>query len=130
MNICSLIGRLTSDPELKHTQSGTAVTSFTIAVDRKCQKPGEQRKADFINVVAWRQTAEFICKYFTKGQMIAIEGELQTRQYENKDGEKRTATEIIVNNTTFCGDKRGMNNGQNENPSVNFEEVINDDLPF
>lgn len=104
LNVVVLMGRLTADPELKRTASDIAVTSFSIAVDRGANKQGE-RVADFINIVAWRHTAEFICKYFRKGSMIAIEGSLQTRNYEDKNGNKRTAYEVVANNVSFTGSK-------------------------
>ena len=105
INIAILIGRLTADPELKTTPSGTSVTSFSIAVDRR-YKSGEDRQTDFINIVAWRQTAEFICKYFGKGSMICIEGSIQTRRYQDKDGNSRTAFEVVANNVTFVESKK------------------------
>ena len=106
INNVVIMGRLTKDPELKTTQSGLSVVSFTVAVDRNCQKDGE-RRADFLNVVAWRQTAEFVEKYFAKGSMIAIQGSIQTRKYEDKSGNKRTAVEIVADNVSFCGSKIG-----------------------
>lgn len=105
LNIVALIGRLVYDPELKTTQNGTNVCSFRIAVDRSFARQGEERKADFIDVTAWRQTAEFVCKYFQKGSMIAIEGSLQTRQYQDKNGNNRTATEVLASQVGFCGGK-------------------------
>ena len=106
MNNVSLIGRLTADPELRHTQSGTANTRFTIAVDRSYQKPGEDKQADFITITAWQQKAEFICKYFSKGQRIAIVGEIRTGSYTANDGTKRYTTEVWANNVEFCESKR------------------------
>lgn len=105
LNIVALIGRLVYDPELKTTQNGINVCSFRIAVDRSFTRQGEERKADFIDVTAWRQTAEFVCKYFQKGSMIAIEGSLQTRQYQDQQGSNRTVVEIVANNVSFCGGK-------------------------
>ena len=102
MNNVSLIGRLTADPELRHTQSDLAMTRFSIAVDRSYTKPGEDSQADFINLVAWRHTAEYICKYFTKGQRIGITGEIRTGSYTDKNGNKRTSFEVFVNNAYFC----------------------------
>ena len=96
MNNVVLIGRLTADPELKHTQNDNAVTGFSIAVDRPYQKSGEERQADFIDIVAWRGTAEFICKYFKKGRKIAVQGAIQTRSYTDKDGNKRKAFEVLA----------------------------------
>lgn len=105
LNVVALMGRLVYDPELKTTQPGTSVCSFRIAVDRSFARQGEERKADFIDVTAWRQTAEFVCKYFQKGGMIAIEGSLQTRQYQDKNGNSRTATEVLASQVSFCGGK-------------------------
>jgi len=96
INTAVIIGRLTGDPELKHTQNDISVTSFTVAVDRPYVKSGEERQADFIDVVAWRGTAEFICKYFQKGQLIALQGSIQTRTYTDKDNNKRKAVELVV----------------------------------
>ena len=112
LNVVALMGRLVYDPELKTTQSGTNVCSFRIAVDRSFTRQGEERKADFIDVTAWRQTAEFVSKYFRKGSMIAIEGSLQTRQYQDKNGNNRTATEVLASQVSFCGGKAA------EKPSV------------
>lgn len=145
INNVTLMGRCTVDPELKKTQNNTSVTSFCIAVDRKYQPQGEEKKADFVDCVAWRNTAEFITKYFSKGSMIAIEGEIQTRTFEDKNGNKRKATEIIINNASFCGSKSDNTNpAENTNTPQNanfatfngnnndFTQVnINDDdLPF
>ena len=103
INTAVIMGRLTADPELKTTASGLSVLSFSVAVDRNYQKEGEEKAVDFINVVAWRKTAEFVSKYFHKGSMIAVEGSIQTRKYEDKDGNKRTAFEILANTVSFCG---------------------------
>ena len=142
MNISAIIGRFTSEPELKTTSNGTSVTSFCLAVDRKYQPSGEEKKTDFIDCVAWRNTADFICKYFSKGSMIGIEGEIQTRTFEDKNGNKRKATEIVVSNVSFCGSNSNNNtndNQSNENdPLPEFAEKLNgfqevddsDDLPF
>jgi len=105
LNVVAIMGRLVADPELKTTQQGTNVCRFRIACDRNFAKPGEQRQADFIPVTAWRQTAEFVCKYFQKGSLIAIEGSLQTRQYQDKQGNNRTAVEVLANNISFAGSK-------------------------
>ena len=107
LNIAVIMGRLTAAPELRTTPNGVSVTSFSVAVDRSySSRSGGERQTDFINVVAWRGTAEFICKYFQKGQMIAIDGSIQTRNYEDKQGNKRTAVEVVANNANFCGSKR------------------------
>lgn len=127
------MGRFTAEPELKTTSSGISVVTFNIAVDRNYCKQSEERETDFINCKAWRQTAEFICKYFTKGQLIALEGSLQIRTYQDKNGNNRTATEVLADNVFFTGDKREKNNTQSA-PSYdqdNFEELPDDeDLPF
>lgn len=105
LNIVALMGRLTAEPELRHTPNGVATCTFSIAVDRSFVRTGEERKADFINIVAWRQTAEFVCKYFHKGNMIAVDGSIQTRNYEDKNGNKRTAFEVIASNLHFAESK-------------------------
>lgn len=154
LNVVAIMGRLVYDPELKTTTQGTSVCSFRIACDRNRAAKGEERKADFIDVVAWRQTAEFICKYFQKGSMIAIEGSLQTRQYQDKSGNNRTAVEVVANNVSFAGPKaadklavrsfdeqtesytREAGNAQSapqaaENDTDDFAEINDDeDLPF
>lgn len=105
LNCAVIMGRLTADPELRQTPNGVAVTTFTVAVDRGFVRQGEERKADFINVVAWRQTAEFVSRYFTKGSMIAVQGSIQTRTYDDKNGLKRYVVEIVADNVSFCGSK-------------------------
>lgn len=105
LNVVAIMGRLVADPELRTTQQGTNVCSFRIACDRSYAKQGEQRQADFIDIVAWRAQAEFVCKYFQKGSPIAIEGSLQTRQYQDKNGNSRTAVEVLANNINFAGPK-------------------------
>lgn len=124
MNNVTLIGRLTADPELKHTQSGLAYTRFSIAVDRAFVKQGEERQADFINIVAWRQTAEFICKYFSKGNRIGITGEIRTGSFTGQDGTKRYTFEVMANNTYFCeskGNSGGNNGGYNNYQNNNYQ---------
>ena len=103
LNSIIVMGRLTADPELRSTSSGLSVTSFTVAVDRGYVRAGEEKKADFIPVVAWRQTADFVSKYFRKGSMIAVQGSLQSRSYEDKNGNKRVSAEIIVEEVSFVG---------------------------
>lgn len=146
-----LMGRLTADPELKQTQSGTAVTSFTLAVDRRYTKEGGERQCDFISCQAWRGTAEFICKYFGKGQAMLVCGELQTRSWEDSQGNKRYATEVVASEVSFCETKKSsegnntptvQNGSQSQNSGAygynpytnntpNFEQVpVDDDLPF
>ena len=105
INVAVIMGRLTADPELKTTPNGVSVTTFTVAVDRNYAPQGQERKTDFINVVAWRQTAEFVTKWFRKGQMIAVQGSIQTRNYEDRKGNKRTAVEIVADQVSFTGSK-------------------------
>ena len=111
LNCAIIMGRLVADPELRTTTSGISVTSFRVAVDRSFVKAGEERQADFIDVVAWRQTAEFVTRYFRKGSMIAVQGSIQTRNYEDKNGNKRTAVEIVADNVSFCGSKAESGTG-------------------
>lgn len=106
LNIAAFTGRLAADPELRHTQSDTAVTSFRIAVDRNYCKQGEERQTDWIDCVAWRGAAEFITKYFHKGSMIAVDGSIQTRSYTDSQDVKRKAVELVVSNVNFCGSKK------------------------
>lgn len=111
LNCAIIMGRLTADPELRTTASGLSVTSFSVAVDRRFQRQGEEKQTDFINVVAWRQTAEFVSRYFHKGSMIAVQGSIQTRNYEDKNGNKRTAVKIVADNVSFCGSKAETGTG-------------------
>ena len=105
LNVVALMGRLVYEPELKTTPSGINVCSFRIACDRNFARQGEERKTDFIDVTAWRQTAEFVSKYFQKGSMIAVEGSLQTTSYQDKNGNNRTKVEVVASNVSFCGSK-------------------------
>lgn len=105
LNVVALMGRLVADPELKTTQSGNSVCTFRVAVDRSYVLQGEERQADFITVTAWRKTAEFVSKYFQKGSMISVQGRLETRQYQDKNGNNRTATEVLAAEVGFCGPK-------------------------
>lgn len=106
LNVVAIMGRLVADPELRTTKQGHSVCSFRIACDRSYAQQGQERQADFIDIVAWRQQADFVSKYFRKGSMIAVEGSLQTRQYQDKQGSKRTAVEVVANNISFAGAKR------------------------
>ena len=105
LNCAVLMGRICQDIELKTTASGVSVTSFNIAVDRSYQKQGEEKQTDFLTVVCWRNTADFVSRYFKKGSMIAVQGSIQTRSYEDKEGNKRTAVEVVADNVSFCGSK-------------------------
>lgn len=143
INTVVLMGRITYEPELRATQSGVNVLNFQIACDRNYQAKGQERQADFIDCQAWRQTAEFIKRYFHKGSMIALEGTLQTNNFTDKDGNKRKSVTVIAESVSFCGDKsNGNENTQNQaynqpaqsysTADVDFEEIVDDDddLPF
>lgn len=145
INNVVLMGRLTAAPELKTTQSGISTIKFGVAVERRYNKQGEEKQTDFIDCVAWRQTAEFISKYFNKGSMIAVAGSIQTRSYEDKNGNKRKAVEVQVDNVSFCGSKSETGTGGNPNLDVlkdkveqfnapqnnsSYTDIPDDDLPF
>lgn len=117
LNIVALQGRLTHDLELKTTPNGVSVCAFSIAVDRDYKSADGEKQTDFINCVAWRGTAEFICKYFTKGQMLTLKGQVQTRRYTDKDGNNRTAFEILAEAVNFCGGKE-----TNSQPATTFQQ--------
>ena len=106
LNVVAIMGRLVADPELRTTPAGHSVCSFRIACDRSYAQQGQERQADFIDIVAWRQQADFVSRYFQKGSMIAIDGSLQTRNYQDKNGNNRTAVEVVANNISFAGAKR------------------------
>ncbi len=131
MNKVILLGRLTKDPEKRVTPSGTSVTSFSIAVDRQFKDQNGERQTDFINCVAFKHTADFIEKYFVKGQLIAVSGSIQTRTYDGQDGRKNYVTEVIVNEAYFTGDKRERTvpSGFQEVENL-LEGAGNVDLPF
>ncbi len=138
-NLVVLTGRLTADPELKTTPNGISVTTFSIAVNRNYRSGGDNQ-TDFINIVAWRQTAEFITKYFKKGNLIGIEGSIQTRSYTDKNGNKRTAFEVVANNVQFVESKRDSAPTASEAPAsfsnadsndfADLGDATDDDLPF
>ncbi|WP_444659821.1 single-stranded DNA-binding protein [Caproiciproducens sp. R2] len=150
LNVAVLMGRLVADPELRHTPNDVSVTSFTIAVDRSYVKAGADRQADFIDIVAWRSTADFVCRYFHKGQLVAVQGSIQTRSYTDKDGNKRKAFEVVADNVHFAESKRDSAGAQGSNyhsktdvtaeqpvpaytsgDTGDFEEMpLDDDLPF
>lgn len=131
LNRAILMGRITKSPELKTTPNGVSVIQISIAVDRDYTPKGQEKQTDFINVVAWRGTAEFIEKHFEKGQLIALTGSIQTRSYTDNQGNKRSVTEVIADQVYFCG---GKNDNKKEKPSFDendFEEISDDsDLPF
>lgn len=127
MNSTHFLGRFVETPELKQTPNGTAVCSFTLAVKR----PHTKDVTDFINFTAWRQTAEFITKYFSKGQMIAVSGYLTSRRFEDANGNKRTAFEVQIEEAEFCGSKPATDEAPNYNSTGQFEELsAEDELPF
>ncbi len=107
LNVIAVMGRLVADPELRKTTNGISTTTFAIACDRNFVKAGTERQTDFFDIVAWRQTAEFACKYFRKGQLIAVNGSLQTRTYEDREGKKRKVYEIVADNLHFADSKAG-----------------------
>ncbi len=143
LNCVTLMGRLVADPELRTTTTGKSVCTFRIAVDRSFQRQGEQRQADFITIVAWESTANFVSRYFTKGSMIAVQGSIQTRNYQDNNGNNRTAFEVLAREVSFCGSKAETGTSapavsaaapapayQTAVPS-DFEEITDDDdLPF
>ena len=133
MNKVILMGRLTRDPEVRYTQTNnTVVASFSLAVNRRFARQGEERQADFINIVAWRGTAEFISKYFSKGKSIVVVGQLQVRSYTASDGSKRYLTEVIADEVTFGASAASEDNSnRSEIQTTTFEEIgENDELPF
>lgn len=143
LNKAIIMGRLTRDPEIRQTQSGLSVCSFSVAVDRDIvNKSTNQRETDFINVTAWRSTADFVGKYFTKGSLIVVEGRIQVRNYTDKDNNKRTATEIVANSVYSGGSKKkdddpadapsapSSNASASQNDYAEMGAPNEDDLPF
>ena len=119
LNRIVLMGRLTRDPELRRTQSGTAVVSFSIACDRDYAAQGAEKETDFVDIVAWRSTAEFVSKYFRKGSAAVVHSRCQTRQYEDKNGNNRTAIEFVVDNIYFAGPKQDNQQGTVDDGGTN-----------
>lgn len=138
LNSVCLMGRLTADPELKSTQSGVSVCSFRIAVDRTYTPKGQEKQTDFINIITWRSTAEFVSRYFRKGQLVAVQGSIQTGQYTDRDGNKRTTFDVVADNVFFAEKKAESGEtkqgaGYDHSPDIqgDFEEIISpDELPF
>lgn len=126
LNKVILMGRLTADPELRKTKQGTSVAAFTLAVDRSYSKQGEQAQADFFDCVAWGGTAEFVSRYFAKGQRMAVSGRLQTRNWEDNDGKKRKATEVVVEEAHFADSKKG----EQKNDEYDLRDLSDDFAPF
>jgi len=131
LNRIIVMGRMTRDPELRRTNSGTAVASFSLAVDRDFKSQSGEKETDFIDVVAWRNTAEFVSKYFSKGHMAVVEGRLQLRDWTDKDGNKRRSAEIVANSVYFGDSKRDGGDTVQSEPQGDFSEIEDDgDLPF
>ena len=130
LNSVIIMGRLTRDPELRRTQSGTAVTSFTMAVDRDFKSQSGEKETDFIDVVAWRNTGEFAAKYLAKGRMAAVEGRIQVRDWQDKDGNRRKSVEVVADNVYFADSKRDSK-PQESRDDQEFDEIEDDShLPF
>lgn len=139
LNSIIIMGRLVADPVVRQTQNNISVASFRIACDRENVQQNAEQKADFIDCVAWRKTAEFVNRYFTKGKPILIQGRLQIRPWTDKDGNKRTSTEILVNSIDFCGGDKFDRNGGQQNPVAGPTQAVppefselggDDDLPW
>ena len=137
LNKVILMGRLTKDPEIKSSMQGKSISTFTIAVDRGYVKPGEERQADFINIVTFNSTADFVARYFEKGQLVAVCGRLQTRTWDDNEGKRRYATEVVVDEIHFAEPKRDAaetqrteNNFASAPPAGFTADVDDDDLPF
>ena len=125
LNHIVLMGRLTRDPELRRTGSGVAVASFTLAVDRDYAVQGAEKETDFVDIVAWRNTAEFVSKYFTKGRMAVVSGRLQIRNWQDKDGNKRRTAEVVADNVYFGDSKRDSADGGSFNQSQGYAQSFN-----
>ena len=131
LNRIIVMGRMTRDPELRRTNSGTAVASCTVAVDRDFKSQSGEKETDFIDVVAWRNTAEFVSKYFSKGRMAVVEGRLQLRDWTDKEGNKRRTAEIVADSVYFGDSKRDGGDAAQSAPQGGFSEIEDDgDLPF
>ena len=139
LNVIAIMGRLVRDPEMRQTTTGKNVASFRVAVDRGSKDANGQNQTDFFDVVAWNKTAEFVCKYFQKGSLIAIDGRLQSRNYQDKSGNNRNSVEVVVSNVSFAGNKEPAQSQNVANSSVSAPVVANNeytpidddcDLPF
>lgn len=125
LNHIVLMGRLTRDPELRRTGSGVAVASFTLAVDRDYAAQGAEKETDFVDIVAWRNTAEFVSKYFAKGRMAVVTGRLQIRNWQDKEGNKRRSAEVVADNVYFGDSKRDNADGGSFNQSQGYAQSFN-----
>lgn len=137
LNNVVIMGRMSKDPELNRTPSGTAVTSFSLAVERNFKSQDGSRQTDFIDVVAWKQTAEFVCSYFSKGRMAVVDGRLQVRDWTDKDGNKRKAVEVIADHIYFAdskqiqqGQKNNLDNLSNRIDAFSESEEDDGEIPF
>lgn len=129
LNVVALQGRLVRDPEMRQTMSGKQVASFTLACDRGRKDANGRTTADFINVVAWEQRAEFVYRYFTKGQLVAVDGRLQSRTYQAKDGTNRTAVEVVASSLHFCGGKNEGGSAQQAAPAMTAQPAVSGPAP-
>ena len=131
LNKVILMGRLVAEPDVRNTPSGVSVTTFSLAVDRGYAKPGEEKQVDFIQIVCWRSTADFVGKYFSKGQLVAVEGAIRTRNYTDQSGTKRYITEVVANEVFFAEGKKQQQQ-PTESGAMNPLDVqySDSDLPF
>lgn len=137
LNRVILMGRLTAEPDYRQTESGTALARFTLAVERDFSGQGKERETDFLDVQTWRGTADFVNKYFHKGQLVAVQGRIQVRNYTDKNGDKRRSWDIVADQVYFAeskrdggGQKSNIDVERDEPPAGDFVPVANDDLPF
>ncbi|MDL2219334.1 single-stranded DNA-binding protein [Ruminococcaceae bacterium OttesenSCG-928-O06] len=128
LNVVAVMGRLVADPELRKTNSGISTTTFTIACDRNFARAGEERQTDFFDIVAWRSSAEFACKYFRKGQLVAVNGSLQTRTWEDREGKKRKTYEIVADNLHFA-DSKGSSGASRQQDAPAYNDAPQRALP-
>ena len=130
MNYVNLIGRLTAEPEVRYTQTNIMVTQFNLAVNRAYAKPEDKEKADFITVLAWNKTAEFVSKYFRKGQQVGVTGRIETGSYDDKDGKRVYTTKVVAEHVYFADSKKEDTANPFAEPATSFPAVTDDDLPF
>ncbi len=130
MNCVNLIGRLTAEPEVRYTQTNIMVTQFNLAVNRAYAKPEDKEKADFITVLAWNKTAEFVSKYFRKGQQVGVTGRIETGSYDDKDGKRVYTTKVVAEHVYFADSKKENTGDPFAEPATSFQAVTDEDLPF